>query len=385
MTVSRLDHPDDPAEHSEHAHSPTFAAVLTDAFTYLATRDFDAAARLVKPFRSWPISQSQRLRLLFILAAAAQHRLDCEHASDLCEEALDLCATLDAWYELAQVALLGARAYHDQQHFATAAATASAGLAAWLALDHSDESPESRTLETDLRDRCALDRFFLGEYAEGLRHVQAARRLVSNLPASPSAALRAADLDWTAALLHRWRGDAHRARRLILGALSTYERLGSPNAVARLRIVVADIALDPLAPVGSALPHHYREDLITLARTNIDLALETIDAAEFDLAGRCMAILADARLGRLLRGDEDRLGQLEAVGHIAGSLHDMPLLGQVYTSLGDHFAAAGHAEIESSRNCYRRALGVIEGSEALAYGVWARRGLHHEAEYQLPV
>jgi hypothetical protein len=143
-------------------------------------------------------------------------------------------------------------------------------------------------------------------------------------------------------------------------------------------VVVADIGLDLIMPVGTGIPRHYREDVLEQARLCLAEALGGLTG---DPAGECMALLAQARLSRALGINENRAGNLESLGHVAEHLHDLPLLAQVYTALGDEFASSGESARESQFNCYRRALGVAESSEAPAYSVWARRALLYGAEF----
>ncbi len=383
MRLSRLDMPDHPSEHGgEHAHSPTFAVVLSAAYARLAQGAFDDAARLVAPYRSWPMAQTQWLRQLFIQASSAHHRHEYRRAIAFCEEAMALCEMLDWLAEYAQVALICAEAYHELQLFDLAATVAVNGLSAWVALGSSSEACDL-SLEIDLRDRFSVELFLIGQYEDASQQARTALRLTRALPATRQAILRAAGLEWTIALLHRWRSDTSRARRDILAALETYEQLGTPGELARIRTVVADIALDALMPLGVGIAYHHQEEFVQLARMQLVLALGGMeDAGNIDQSGRCMALLAHARLSRVLGVNEDRFALLESVGQVATRLHDLPLLSQVYTALGDEFGAAGRAEAEAQRNCYRRALAVVEGSHAPAYGTWARRGLLREAEYR---
>jgi tetratricopeptide (TPR) repeat protein len=378
MRLSRLDTANLPSEHWEHAHSPSFAGVLSSAYGYLALGQFDEAEHLVTPYVTWPMSVAQRLRLLFILAASAQDHQDYKQAIAFIEEAMALCVALDGRAEFAQLALLGAEAHHNLQRFANAAFIAGEGLSAWLDLKVSN-NPTDLNLEIDLRDRYSLELFLLGRYEDALTQSYRAFTLAKSQPATRQTALRAAGLDWTIALLQRWRGNYKLAQQHILSSLAIYERLGSPNELSRLRIVAADITLDMLVPLGVGIPYHYREDLIQLAHLYITQALNAITV---DPAAKCMGLLAKARFSRTLSMNEGRFTQLESLGHVAEQLYDLPLLAQVYTALGDEFGAAGKAETESQLNCYRRALGVVEASQAPAYSVWPRRALLRQEEFQ---
>lgn len=373
--LSRLDTPGLAPEHSEHAHSPTFAAVLDRAYAHLTEGGYTDAEQLVAPYRLWPMSASQRLRQLFIFATAAHQRDDFPGSIDYLEEAMALSTGLEAQAEFAELSLLCAEAHHSLQAFGAAARVAGLGLDAWLGLG-SGSDPADVNLEIDLRDRYSLELFLLGRYVEALGQCYAAQILAQSQPESRLTSLRAAGVDWTLALLHRWRGNYQLAERHVLAAAPIYERWGSLDELSRLRIVAADISLDMMVPMGGGIAYQYREDLIP--RTQVSLT-QALAGTASDLAARCMALLAKARLSRVLALNEDRLATIESIGMVAERLQDLPLLAQVYTALGDEFAAAGTSELESQLNCYRRALGVAESSGVGAYGVWARRGLlRHE-------
>jgi len=379
MRLSRLDRPDLAPEHWEHAHSPTFAHILERAYTHMAEGDFTGAEQLVAPYRLWPIAMSQRLRQLFILATAAHQRGDYLCSITFLDEAMALSRCLEAPAEYAQLSLLCAEAHHSLQAFDAAARVAGLGLDAWLGLGKGSD-PADVSLEIDLRDRYSVELFLLGRCEEALGQCYAAQILLQSQPMSRQRALRAAGVDWTLALLHRWRGNYQLAERHVLAAAPIYERWGSLEELARLRIVAADISLDMMVPMGGGRADQFREDLIP--RTQVSLT-QALAAASSDPAARGMATLAQTRLSRALALDEDRLARIESIGRVAEQLQDLPLLAQVYTALGDEFAAAGTANLESQLNCYRRTLGVVESSGVGAYGLCARRGLlRHEASLQ---
>jgi tetratricopeptide (TPR) repeat protein len=378
MLRSRLDVPNLPPEHWEHAHSPTFAAVLAKAYLQLELGRFEEAERLVRPYQTWPMSQGQRLRQLFIFATAVHQRLQYQQSIAYLEEAMALSMALDARAEFAELALLCAEAHHNLQDFGAAAVIAGQGLDAWMTLKTGHDPTEIST-EIDLRDRYSVELFLCGCYQDALRQCYAAQKLTHAQPASKQAVLRLAALEWTIALLHRWRGNYPLAHQHVLGALSVYERLGSPDELARLYIVAADIILDRIVPMGVGIPYHYDYELIHRAQIYVSNALHAGDA---DAAASCMARLAHVRLSRALAWNEDRFAQLESLGHTAEQLHDLPLLGQVYTALGDEFGAAGKSGLESQLNCYRRAIGVVESSQAPAYSVWALRSLRRQEEHE---
>src|SRR5262249_47406950 len=133
--------------------------------------------------------------------------------------------------------------------------------------------------------------------------------------------LRQADVEWTAALIARWRRDVFPAFGHASRAFDAYTRQESdaqcaPSVAAtHLRIVLSDIALDiadsPLAGHGNA-----RDSFLTIAATHL-LWLLRNDRLSHDVAGAGMAWLAYVRLSRACRLDENRLALVESVGRMA--------------------------------------------------------------------
>lgn len=74
----------------------------------------------------------------------------------------------------------------------------------------------------------------------------------------------------------------------------------------------------------------------------------------------------------------DRVGALEAVIRQGRALGDEALIAQGLTAMGDELISRG--ERESALNCYRQTLGALDGSQAPALAVQARRALHMERE-----
>ncbi|HZC79914.1 MAG TPA: hypothetical protein VE258_19320, partial [Ktedonobacterales bacterium] len=206
---SLLDVADRRSEHGhEHAHSPTLAFVLSQAYHAMAAGDYAGAERVLTSYLSWPMAQTQHLRALYLRASAARQRRAYDMVIACCEEAIVHCQRRDWRVEYAQLALLCAEAYHNPGRFALAAVVAAEGLAAWLSLGPTltldpDPDPRDLTLEVDLRDRLSVDLFLLGKFPEALQHARLARHLTHAVPATPTAALRAGGLEWTMALVQR--------------------------------------------------------------------------------------------------------------------------------------------------------------------------------------
>ncbi len=148
---------------------------------------------------------------------------------------------------------------------------------------------------------------------------------------------------------------------------------GSLIAVARLRIVLADIALD-LAMPSDAPPNRYRprDGMLAMAEPHMLHALAATRVSD-DAAGEGLALLAYARYCQLSGKLGEALHVLDCVESIAFKLHDVPLLSQVHTGRGAAFAT--HGDEESSLACFRATLDVLHGSSAIAYAKWARRAL----------
>jgi hypothetical protein len=162
-----------------------------------------------------------------------------------------------------------------------------------------------------------------------------------------------------------------------LHALELYAPLNSPLNVARLRIVIADIALDiaqSFLPSSADVPSNF----IDLAATHLAQAMKA-NTMRIDPTGRALADLTYVRLSRLAGTNEDRLALLEAGARRASMLGDLPLLGQVQTSLGDELRHLGN--MQAAIDLFGQAVDTLLQSDAPTYAIWPKRALLEYKEH----
>lgn len=378
MSKTSLDIPDDLSEQSEHAHSPTVAVALTDAYARLALNRYDEAEQRILPYEHWPISKRQRMRIYYVRAMARIHLRHPNTALAFLDEALHEALSLDELGACAQLAYLQGATYHESSDFTHAAIACDLALSAWEAfLADSGPLDEPDTAFTiDILDVLGMAAFLLGRYNDARTHLQLARRLIPLLPA-PRSALRAAGLEWTVALVHRWQGDAAQALTHSLNAFRVYDETDQTGELARLRIVIADVLMDLCANMGKGRLNETRNNMLGSVGEHVLHALAHTSATN-DHAGKGMALLTYVRYNRAISGNEDRLSVIASVERMAGEIGDMNLLGQVHTARGDEFSALGEAG--SARQCYVQALDVFAKSDAAALAIWPRRALWRDSE-----
>jgi tetratricopeptide (TPR) repeat protein len=216
--------------------------------------------------------------------------------------------------------------------------------------------------------------FYSGRYdeAERLLHEARARTLLTPQPGSQR--LTSATLDWLQALLYRWRNQPALALDPAQAAADVYIEAGSPASAARIQTVLADIELDlaKRLPEGTARAQH-----IARARGHLHLATRLATEA-YDEHGQEMAHLRAIRLAQVAQPGQSQQRRIERVVRVARRLRDDLVLADALTLLGDDLSAQG--QIEPAINQYRQVIGLLDGGQAPAVAVWARRALHKHLE-----
>ncbi len=375
MPRTFLDTPYAPADLDDPDHSSDVAAALKAAYDFLARRQYAEAGDALEPVRGDPMSDRQRLRVAYILAQAAHDRDDYNDAAGILEDAIDLAESIEAFDEYAQLAHLLAVQYDYMSQWALGAQASTAALAAWQSRSHLHLStpvpdPLDLAFEVDLRDRLAIELFNLARLDEAVAHLQIAFALT---PSIPDSALRAAGLQWTLALVERWRGHPLRAREHIRAAFDAYYAAGDRAELPRLQIVAADIGLDLAAGISSGGAFESRDAALDfVARHLLPSVAET--SALGDDRSHCRSLLTYARYQRLAAHNTDRIAVIESVGRTARRLSDDQLVGMYFTELGDELAHLGSRE--EAKAVYQLAMATFERTQAPALGVWAQRAFY---------
>jgi tetratricopeptide (TPR) repeat protein len=382
MAYSRLHVPDDDNDRHEPQYSPDVGTAIAKAYTAIRAGDFAAAEMRILPWLSVAMTPMQHIRVLYLRGLIASHRHHDAQALQYADEALDMALSRDALDAVTTLAVLGATAQHNLQLFAGAAHYYAVALDALGAQEHG--AAVDPLTHFDVLDGLASESFLIGRYNASRRFLRAARRIP--LPGTGHEK-RLAGLEWTLALLARWRGDGYRALEHVRSAMNKYIVHGHPIEQARLSSLLADIILDlalpppSLAvslPLESALDSALSGDRLLMMAEPYILRALGISATEQDRAGEGLALLAYARFLRAGGHDDEALRAIATVESFALQLHDAPLLAQVHTARGEAFAARG--DRDAARLCFAATLDTLRHSDARAYTARARRVLLLETE-----
>jgi tetratricopeptide (TPR) repeat protein len=361
-----LDVPDDDATRQEPGYSSAMADALTRAYTLIKRQEYTQARELIAATHAWPVSSRQRMRAFYVtsLAAVGLH-LARDALHDL-DEAMDLAVLLEDLGSCALLASLSASVSGGLQQFRVGADFYGIALEA-LRILGADGGNRDSAFELEILVGLSGFEFLLGLYDMASGHLDDARRLVT---AAPESRLLSAAIEWTTALILRWRGESDKALRLAMAASDAYAALNVPGAHARVQTVVADIALD-LAD-AMALKHlpDASSAFIQMAGPYVTRALEIAHEAN-DVTDEAMALLTRVRYSRLARRHTPRVPVIKDVTETARKLGDIPLLGQAYTAMGHELQARG--DIDAAIEMYQRALDVLKASDAVAMSVWPQR------------
>ncbi len=155
-----------------------------------------------------------------------------------------------------------------------------------------------------------------------------------------------------------------------------YEREAPAISQARLFLFWASTILDLLEdPVACANgPARTRSSLFAEAHELLWRA-EQLAKQAYDLAGLNLLQLAYARFARLRGDNSDRQGSIESVIRTATQVDECALLAQAFTALGDELAGRNTPEPLRALDCYRQAIGLLDGSSVPILALPARRKL----------
>ncbi|HEX8037253.1 MAG TPA: hypothetical protein VF510_25585 [Ktedonobacterales bacterium] len=357
---------DNPSWHTERNYSASVASAFKDIHRLLAPsakelsaylRAHDALLRLVHT----PMSAHQREHLFYLLGMgdAAGGRYKDAHSS--LDQALNLALTLNEPGDACQLLIFRASVFRGLLKVGEAAADLRTCLSTWGKYAEDTGKALSDVIDPAVRlevyARLAGDAFYQADYAGAQEAVDQGRALLRLVR---SHALEKATLDWTQSLLCSVGKKPDYALELALHANEGYARQSAPSRI-RSHVLVAGAALDRAESMTDR----------TRSRALIQKqALPYLDSAKRlahivdDNAGLGLTILLGARASRLLGYDEIRERQIEPVIHLARRLDDETLLAQAHTALGDEYASQG--KFSRALSAYRDALGVLDGSEALA-------------------
>lgn len=375
MLLTSLDYPDRTRWRAEDDYSPVVARALRHAYSLLKAGPADVAryaqvhddlvAQLI-----WPMSLRQHMLILYMLGNAGMAVGDAMPALDLYSDAYEIAERgLADPLAAARLAFLRGTAASWLMEYDNAADDLALSLR-WLGRP-SVAGAAGLTTErlTVLADLAGFE-FMLNHHEAAMKCVAAAQSLFSGASRATPAPAYA---HWVGALVARWRGDPVTASTHADKARSRLERFGLSASYGRLQGVITEIELDL---VEAAPDEQTRERHLQRAVAVCDHAL-AICRRSADPGGVGLALLAQARLGRLANLALNAQQTIEGVITQAYRDGDYVLTGQGYTSLG--FELRRQGRLDASLNCFRTTLSVLEAVDGPAMQMWARRELlRHE-------
>ncbi|MGH2517132.1 MAG: hypothetical protein ACRDHP_15890, partial [Ktedonobacterales bacterium] len=350
--------------------SDDVAGILGQIKEVYAQGDLDKAYELALIALTLRMSSRQQIRTYYQLARSRE-RNEPRVAIQYLDEALSLALRQDDALAFAHLTARQGHLHYRQHSLVSAADYFADALDAVHALSVS-QTPVDAAFELDLLWGLATQHYHLTNHEEAFRCLRAARTVAPFAPDTHEMRRRAASIEWTAALLQRWRGRFDMALAHALDAHERYEsqQLGTLAERARLRILVANVALDVVE--GAIPPGTEANERIVTVEHHLFHALAHSSAAE-DRAAHMMALLAYVRYCRVSGASFDRLGAIALVDAFGRETSDRLLQCQAQTALGDELAF--RHESEPALNAYRRALDVIAKSDAAVMGHRAQQAL----------
>ena len=388
---SHLVVPDHSEDHSDPAYSPWVATQLIYAYADLRQQAYATACQRLVPIVHAEMSVSQRLRLLRVLSVCAHAEGRFEASVNLVTEAMELATQtndLMAYYDLGSI---GAIASHDWQRFDLAADYY--GIALDALQSTRAEVPTANLDETfAISGECSLltslgiEAFLLADYEQAQQHLRQAHQRLQLLPASsPQMKKLEGRMRWMNACVARWKGEWRLAQQEAIAALALYESSARPIEIGRLHVVIADLYLDEVAPLGGR--HIMRgvsdgERNAALDRTGPHLLRAlALTHAEGDSTGEGLAMLAHGRYLCAIGSHQEAIVRILEVEDLAFQLRDYPLLAQALTVHGD--AHVGLSELGEATACYELALDTVSYSHAPAYEKWPMRAILTRQEWSV--
>ena len=364
MIPSCLNFPDHTSDQRSFAYSPHVAQALYRAYSHVQQKQLGSFEANLLPLLMQPMTPAQRMRLLYVLSLAALRNKVYAAALDYADAGLEIAHRQGDAGSSAILARMAGIASHNLQKFRFAY---NHYLHVMSALGDLKSLPQNNLDRFDILRRLAINTFLLARYSEAAQYLQYAREIASQYD---NMKLDVARLDWLDALVYRWHRQPFSAVRAIQSAAITFEASADQFERGRFHIAYAEVALECVEYIQGIsdnktfflhlVEHHVTDGLSDVLETQ-------------DIAGKGLALLAQARFARLAHRNEDDQSTLDKVEMIADQLQDAPLLAQTHTARGDAFAERD--EISSALTCYRMAIDALAESDSQAYKLRPQRSL----------
>lgn len=374
MPSNSLNSADAPEWSREADYSPTVAAALRGAYRSLRLTSgrLDAQAwahQHLSACLRLPMSLRQRMRAHYVLGMSFAAVGDVSKALGCLDEVLELATRLRDFYAYAECAYLCGSVLRATSHGMAAASYLTRALEALRGVNADTGMSLDPALEVDILLSLSGQEFLLAQFQSAAYYLTEARQ---HLHATRDQFRQSATIEWIVALLDRWRGSPASALPHALAAADMLAKVDSPASYGRIQTIVADVILDLAETMPDA--SYAKTNYLLLAEPHVEqaLALARVHDAR-DEGGEALARLAYVRYSRLNGTSNDRPQAIAEIVQLAERTHDMPLLGQAMTCMGNELASRG--EEERAMHCYRAALDVLAEHEVPVLGIWPRRAL----------
>lgn len=338
-------------------------------------RAYEAILRCLATITDKDLSRRQRLHVLYVTALAQAAQDPSLAAVGTIDAALLLADELDEFEAQAELFVLRASVNRAILQVPDAARDLQRYLD--LMVVHHQATPDEATPAIpdgadDLIDvllHLAGSEFVLGHYDDASQLLDQVERFFSRAAGTD---LQLALLNWTRALLLRWRGLYEVALVHAMAAADVYASAGEPGSASRIQTIVAEIAMDLAERFRRQHQMQACASFLVLAepylQRAVDLArLNAIESSEV------MALITETRLHVLLGHPGDRKPLLRRCASRARQHQDNAVVAQAYTALGGEYEAVGN--IRLAVRWYEKALAILNEAQLAALGVWAQRAL----------
>jgi tetratricopeptide (TPR) repeat protein len=364
--------PDAQGWHAEERYNPAVVAALSCAAGKLHPDGSveEDILDCIAPILHAEMSQSQWLRVLYVICACRAAEDPPTAALEPIDDALELALLLDE--PRARIDLLVMRSYVNR--YITQIPDAAADLEDCLeeleTLKERGEWTSDDALKTLMAIvRLAAQQFLIGDITHCQESLDRAAGLLARLGAHLDSQAR---LAWIRAMVARWSGDYQQALVEAVAAVGYYRQLHDPEMLSRIEGLTGDILLDLAEQRRTLGDEQARDAYLMQAESYIARALQIAIANDYP-GSELPARIIRARLMLLRQIPGERIPLLEEVANIAKQNQDMALVCKAYTGIGRECEAVG--DLAAAKEWYRRAIAALKESQNVADAIWAQRAL----------
>lgn len=351
------------------------AEALRIAYACSKLGNYQRTLDTLQHYLSRAMSDRQFIRVRYLGGFAWSQLGSFTLASEMLGEAYERVQRLDDLGASALISYVHGTNFYYSNKFGTASHWYRTTLDTWhsIGIEPTEMTSQDISFEANALVGLGLQRLWLADYDEAERLLIRAGAVLSVTSDPEGSVPQMARIKWTLALIQRWQGKLRDAYHHAREALDVYEVAGQPNAVSRLRTVLADILLDIAESYSTTLAATSLDRLFRPAKAHLDQAMQESKQA-MDEASEGMAILTHARYLRATHDqNRDRVKPVETAGHMAIGSGDLSLLGQAFAGRADELALQGN--YDAATTSYYNAIEILTKNGVPALARWPRRSL----------